>query len=229
MLEASGNKVDTAVFERDSSAQFGVVVGTAAHLFQQSMLTVHLHDGFDSTAAGRGLIREIEDEGGETAEMVEELSEMVGEDFVSQAMGYISDEAKPPVTEEEYREALERKGEAEITLVDYTVGYHDFMRANLAEVYGKDDEQADEDAWTATWKKLREVMGGQEGTLLAEITGFFDGVARERFGAEYKHIEEDRGPAVSADVCARTFYEVMQDHLPRAIIGGNRDGWTGYQ
>jgi hypothetical protein len=103
------------------------------------------------------------------------------------------------------------------------------MRENLVRAYGQDDETVSEEAWSATWKKLHGILFSVEGTLLAEAALFFDGLVKEKFGKEYRAMEKDRGKAVSQDVGARTFYVVMEKHLHRAIVGANRDEWTGYQ
>jgi len=158
----------------------------------------------------------MEHEGGEEANMLEELKGVLGEDIIAQVL---SEDA--PLTAEDYKNASANLSEAQITLVDNVAGYQAYMRQNLAAAYGQDDETVDEEAWTATWKKVKDLLGGDEGTLLAETAQFFDAVARKTFGKNYKPMEKDSGPTVSADVCAKTFYIVMEDHLPRAIIGAN--------
>jgi len=227
MLPASGD-LDPAIFEKGNEGQFGLAVGFAVQLLEQSGEIVAAYEGFDRTATGKAIAEEIEDEGGETAEKYDELADLMGGDFMAGFMADIADE-KPSVSQEEYEAALARKREAQTTLVDHTAGYHDFMKKRLVAAYGEDSEEVDEEAWMATWKRLKDVLGGEEGTLLAEAAGFFDGLVREKFGDKYRPMEEDRGLAVSGDTCARTFYVVMQDHLHRAIIGANRDEWTGYE
>lgn len=227
MLEATED-LDPAIFEKGNEGQFGLAVGFAVQLLEQSGAIVAAYEGFDRAAVGKAIAGEIEDDGGETAEKYDELAELMGEDFMVGFMADISDE-KPSVSEEEYQAALARKREAQATLVNHTVGHYEFMRDRLIDAYRESSDEVDAEAWTATWKKLKEVLGGEEGTLLAEAASFFDGLVREKFGDKYRAMEEDRGPAVSADPCARTFYVVMQDHLHRAIIGANRDEWTGYE
>jgi hypothetical protein len=232
MLEASGADIDPAIFQRDNDNDFGILIGLTVGQLEQAGEIIGLHDEFDPDVASRGVAKMIEDEGGEVAEAYERLVESTGEDFMAGIIGKIgnvSGHTAPPVSEEEYQEAVKAREEAATTLVDHTIGHHDFMRESLAKAYGEDGESVDEEAWTATWKRLKDMLGGVDGTFLAEVAGFFDGLIREEFGPAFKPMDEDRGPAVQADVCARTFYRIMQDHVPRAIVGANRDEWTGYE
>lgn len=171
MLETSGADIDPAIFQKDNYGDFSFVIGLTVGRLEQSGEIIRLHDEFDAEAATQDVTKMIEEEGGEVADVYERLLENAGEEGMNTLIGKIgqfSGHTAPPVTEQEYEEALnERK--------------------------------------------------------------FFDGVMREEFGERFKHMEEDRGPAVQANVCARTFYAIMQDHVPRAIIGANRDEWTGYQ
>lgn len=229
MLEPSGADIDPAVFEKDNHGSFEAAIGFAVNDLERSGEVIRLHDGFDSEAATDHMVEKLEEEGGEITEAYQRLVGSAGSDFMKGIVGKVTGISEQAVSEEDYQEALEQREQAGVTLIDHTVGYYNFMHSNLVDAYEEDSDHVEEEAWTATWKKLKDTLKGLPGTLLAEMAGFFDEVARAEFGPAFRRMEEDRGPAVQANICARTFYAVMQDHVPRAIIGANRDEWTGYQ
>lgn len=192
--------------------------------------------------------REVPDHGAQTMAMFNELKDQMrdpddysGEDVLEQVFGgeledvlsYITGGSAQRINDQgevippEEDEIAAAKEQAGVKLVDLTCGYQSYLEDNMIAA-GMDDEGAREDAWLITWRRLQTVLS-TEGTLLAEVASFYDQVARDTFGNDYQPIQEDRGEVVNRDVCARTFYKVMRNHVPRAIVGRARDEWTGYE
>jgi hypothetical protein len=239
MFIASTRGLDPTLFQRDHEQQFTSVVIENALALEEANRIINLREGYDPEAEAESIAQEMQEEGGEIQQAYESILENLGGDdsFIKQRLiGPLMGGGESEVSDEDYQTAIEKQSEAATTLVDYTCGYQGYMRENLARAYGhgdeptpEDDEAVQEEAWMATWKKLHGILFNTEGTLLAEVALFFDRLVKERFGKEYRAMETDRGPVVSQDVSARTFYIVMEKHLHRAIIGANRDDWTGYE
>jgi hypothetical protein len=231
MLIPSGREIDPSLFQLGREQEFATVIIESATALEEAIGIIHLREGYDPEAEAEGIAQEMEDEGGEVQEAYEHILDMLGgdEDFIKRRLiAPIMGGGKSEVSDEDYEAAKARHAEASTALVDHTCGYQGYMRESLVKAYGQEDETVSEEAWSATWKKLHGILSGAEGTLLAEVAFFFDGLVKEKFGKEYRPMERDRGPAVSQDVSARTFYVVMEKHLHRAIVGANRDEWTGY-
>ena len=229
---ASNREIDPSLFQRGQEQDFTMMVIEGATALEEANRVIHLREGYDPDAEAEGIANEMENEGGELQESYEQLVDMLGGDasFITKHLiAPVMGGGESEISDKEYEEALAKRSEASTALVDYACGYQGYMRENLVRAYGHDDETVSEEAWSATWKKLHGILFSTEGTLLAEAAGFFDGLVKEKFGKEYRAMEKDRGQVVSQDVSARTFYLVMEKHLHRAIIGANRDEWTGYR
>lgn len=107
-------------------------------------------------------------------------------------------------------------------------GYQMHMEENLRPVFGDDEEEIANASWAAAWQKIRDTLHPVGKTYLAEVADFFDSLIRLQYGELYNPMETLRGPVVAADISARTFYEVMEKHLSRAIMRSGEDGWTGH-
>jgi hypothetical protein len=234
MIQASGQELDSTIFMVEQQTAFAQLVISYATALEEAGQIIASKEDRNFGAEVDAMTEEIENEGGEIQETYDSLSEMLGgdADFVKEYVisPMVSMETgQEPVSDEDYTAAVTKRDQAAVQLVDHSCGYQRYMQDNLASFYGDNDEVVEEEAWTATWKKLHSILSDAEGTLLAEVVIFFDQLAREKFGKAYKHIDKDRGAIVNQDVVARTFYVVMENHLARAIIGSNRDEWTGYQ
>jgi hypothetical protein len=230
MFETYGrHDIDQTIFQKVEAHErvFATAISSAAELLELANEDISKYEGFDKEAAQQGLKTELEEAGGETTAAYEELSNSVGEEFIGNILGGLFGD-EPEISDEEYKRTVNLREKSANDLLDYTVGYQRYMKNNLILAFGEDNEQIDEQAWKATWSRMRGVLIG-EGTLLAEFIGLIDSKVREKFGESYQDMETDRGDAVSADVAARTFYEVMESHLSRAIISSTRDEWTGYE
>jgi hypothetical protein len=230
MLQPSPRELDPTLFQKgpEHEAAFAAAITETATLLESSSEIVRKFEGYDRASAVKGEMAELEEEHDES---YEGLLESLGDNdetksLIGMVLGAVNG---PGISQEEYDQAKSEREEASTTLVDYVCGYQAHMSEGLAAAFGEDTEAVAESAWKATWTKVRDILAGDEGTLLAETAGFFDGIVREKYGKSYRHIERDRGPAVNQDPCARAFYKVMEDHLHRAIVGSNRDEWTGYK
>lgn len=225
MLDPSSKELDQTLFHKNREPEFARVIIDAAQSLEQANEKINCYEGFDLDAKRAGMAEEFEGD-----ESYQQIVELLGDDdLVNELVAGVTGMDKPEIKDEEYIEARKSRNEAATTLVDHTCGYYVYMKENLVKYVGEEEEEATDQAWTTTWRKLHDILSSTEGTLLAEVTGFIDGLVKERFEETYKPIERDRGPVVSQDACARTFYKVMESHLSRAIIGANRDEWTGYK
>jgi hypothetical protein len=225
--------VDPSIFQKGEEMMFEASIINAAWELEQAHEELKRREVPDQGAQTMAMYNELKEEMKEPDDYSgEDVLEQVFGDELESMLGYIT--AQPvkrindqgeilPSEEQEITAAKERAG---IKLVDLTCGYQHYIETSMIAV-GMDVGGAHEDAWAATWRRLHTMLSG-EGTLLAEVVGYYDEVARDTFGNHYQPMEENRGEVVNRDVCASTFYKVMGKHIPRAIIGRARDEWTGY-
>ncbi|HTB48768.1 MAG TPA: hypothetical protein VK712_01660 [Verrucomicrobiae bacterium] len=226
MFEQSNREFDQSLFQPDQAPALTAIIIEAAQSLEQSREIVSRYENFDAEAQRAGITEEFEDN--ESYRGLVELFD--GDDtVVNELVASVTGIGAPEVKDAEYERACRARDEAAATLIDHACGYQAHMKQNLVEQVGETEEEAIEQAWKATWKKLHAMLYTAEGTLLAEVAGFVDELIKTKYGKDYMAMERDRGPVVREDVCARTFYEIMEDHLHRAIIGANRDEWTGYK
>lgn len=234
MLEKSGADVDPAIFRAGNQEQFSRQLVEALETLESANETVRVFEGYNPEASGREWGLDIEDSGDEEVkEAYDSLIEHGGEDLIHGLMGRISDRVhgdpeQEEVTEEEHEAAARKKLESSERAINLICGYKEFMQDGIAKAYGGEDEEIEEQAWSATWKKLKDILTEAQGTLLVEAVVLVDEIAQEHFGSDYDPQEHDRGPVVSANVCARTFYKILQPHLPRATMRSGEDEWTGF-
>lgn len=226
--------VDPSLFQKGEEPIFEARIIDAACQIEQAHDELKKHEVPDKGAQTMAMYNELRETEWRDPDDYsdEDLLEQVFGDKLEDVLGYVTSTPDKRISEDqgvmpsELEEVAAAKEQAEIKLVDITCGYQRYLEKNMVAA-GMDAEGACDGAWTATWRRLQSVLSS-EGTLLAEVASFYDEVARNTFGNDYQPMEEGRGEIVSRDVCARTFYEVMSKHVPRAIIGRARDEWTGY-
>lgn len=100
------------------------------------------------------------------------------------------------------------------------------MQANLEAVFDEELE-ATTAAWEATWSRLKQALDAEQRVHLVDIATLLDLLIAEKYGPAYDPSDRLRGPTVSQDIAARTFYEVLEDHLPRSILKRRSgDDWS---
>jgi len=214
-------EVDPAIFQKDRGLEFAFAITSAAEQFSSSFSQIESYlkvNDPEALAAEFGhVIKSITDslghEGITLSGIKVEAISMSGE--------------KDEVSEEDYLSARESYEAAQTNLMGYVFGYHDYLAGHLGAVYD-DEEEVEETAWSCSWEKLRDTLQPVGGPFLADVADFFDRLIKGKYGEKYDPIDRLRGPVVSQDISARTFYETMEEHLSRAIMRSGEDGWTGY-
>jgi len=231
-------EIDPLLFTSDREFDFVNMMVEAAHGYAASkdLIDKYEHDNSEEAKAGRR--RELGDERvdieEEVAESIDSIASIIGKDVLREALGEeegIGRIIQETVTQSDYEEALSKRVESALVLVALVEGYQKHLSAGMSEFYGDADEDRSEveiTSWTTAWTKLRDTIKPQSTTLLADIASVFDYFVQTQFGSQYRPDEHDRGSAVRSQTKTRTFYEVMGDHLGRAIMRSGEDGWTGY-
>ena len=221
---------DPVLLEPGHEDQFAGGLIQAAHQLEQANEIIQVREAFDPDIATETAIKELEDEGGEVYDTYQELvNAFGGEDIAKGLVGTVIGADESEISNEEYEAARATRDEAAMSLVAYVCGYQKQMHNNLARAYGEDGTDVERDAWIATWKKIHSILLRTEGTLLAEVAAFFDDLVKDEHGANYQPMERLRGSVIEQDIAAMTFYEVMENHLHRAIVRASEDEWTGYE
>jgi hypothetical protein len=245
MFTPSGRELDPQLFEKANETKYIDGVSQAAQVWDIATEAINSRDAFNPETTSAALINELKDSYGEAWEAaVEEIAERpeaagktddeLDEICAREVFGWVKEEGHP-IDDEKYTIAVQQQELATTQAVDYICGYQATLQGNLATAYQIDLENPAEaatlaeDSWRGTWNTLRRALGDAEGTPLASLVGLIDGLVRKEFGDTYDPMRDDRGDAVSTNVAARTFYEVMRPHLARANVEDNEDGWTGWE
>ena len=232
MFSPSGQEIEPKLFERECERDFTTpILLDIIEEIGEVHEYIRIHNSYNPDERRAGVIKDFEDSH-DTIYL--ELRELLGDDDTAEELiGRVVVPDAQFMTDAECAEALRVRQEDVEVITDYLCGYQQTIKDKLAAAYGdsaKEDE-INEDAWRATWQNFLKLLSDvdEEETPLADILPRLDGLVQEKYGKDYKHMERDRGKVVRRDICARTFYEVMEDHLARAIVGFNRDAETGYK
>lgn len=228
--------IDPSLFQKGREEELSQAVVSAAQNLEQTGDALRSHEVADEGSRLNAQLTELE-ELADDADTSEGDGGILGSYVKGRGLGQtisqlrdlgildnLGDTEEPSVSERQLQTAREQAGARFIELTD---GLQQHLEQGLTAA-GFSAKEASETAWVTTWNRLKKTLSG-EGTLLAEVAGFFDDVAKTMFGKDFKQMDEDRGPAVSANVRFRTFYEIMNKHVHRAAIASNSDAWTGWK
>lgn len=211
------------LFLPENAIDFDMTLISAATVYETALDTVRKYERDNSQESKEGLGREIQD-----TEVGEKLTSIVG------GLGDMKITAVPmgegAVSKEDYELAQTQLTEIAIPKLFYLVrGYQVYLADKLRPVFDEGDELGVAEAsWPVVWERLRDTLRASGGTALVEVLRLFDDLIKLEYGSFYSANERTRGPVVSRDPGNRIFYEVMENHLPTAIMKSGEDSWTGY-
>lgn len=221
-MDPSTPEINPAVFRKDNELEFNLAVGMAAEQYTHALGIITTYERENSPEAKEGLAKQVRE-----LPEYQHIIDMVGEGMagmIEEVAVSRSDPGSP--SEAAYKAALHERGVSSDSLVAYVFGYQQYIETNLMNVFDGDTDEAVPAAWSATWAKLRDMIHPLGGTTLAEVADFFDELIHWQYSDAYDHTDRLRGTVVARDISARTFYEVMEDHLSRSIVR-RRDEWSG--
>lgn len=213
--------LDPALFEIERATDFAAALIDSATGYSAASEILERYIRQNSAEAKAGKLQELTD-----SEDYKAVVDILGPGLTASVIKHGAD-ANDSVGEAEYAVAAEAKDTSITALLELVFGYHTYMASNLGTVFGAaNDAEIQPAAWTATWKKLRDTLRPVGGIVLADIAGVFDELIECKYTPNFDPTHPLRGMEVAKDVSARTFYEVMENHLARAIMRRGEDGWS---
>lgn len=220
-MEVIPSELDPSIFRKERELEFSFALVHAAQSYVDAVATIEKHVAKNSPEAKQAQskqVREMIERDDVLAGMSDRMLPLIEEVLLGR-VERVSDVAAI----DQVHATMQSSSEMVAAL---TFGYQSYMEANLTNVFGGDVDEAQTAAWVSAWGKVKETLQPAGGTTLAEVADMFEAMIAWRYPETFDPTDRLRGPEAAQDVAARTFYEVMEPHLNRAIMH-RRDQWFG--